>query len=76
MNGRTALALLLIGFITFVVGYTVGTTSQSPEPAPIFDVFDADNFPCTEDDVLGYDPAFLPGMVGCIHAEGNTLERP
>ena len=32
-------------------------------------VMDQSDFPCTEDEVLGYDPRFGPGMVGCIHID-------
>ena len=32
-------------------------------------VMDQSDFPCTEDEVLGYDPRFGPGMVGCINVE-------
>lgn len=40
------------------------------------DAMTQDTFPCHEDEVLGYDPSFGPDAVGCIHVEGDTLERP
>ncbi|AFQ97390.1 hypothetical protein FGG47_gp10 [Mycobacterium phage Rebeuca] len=33
------------------------------------DPFDQRNFPCAEDEVLGYAPEFGPDRVGCIHIE-------
>ncbi|QGJ97363.1 hypothetical protein PBI_ISCA_83 [Mycobacterium phage Isca] len=36
------------------------------EPA---DLFDQRNFPCQEDEVLGYAPEFGPDRVGCIHID-------
>lgn len=31
--------------------------------------FDQDDFPCMEDEVLGFHPDFGPGKVGCIHID-------
>lgn len=33
------------------------------------DVFDQSEFPCAEDEVLGYDVRFGPERVGCIHID-------
>ena len=32
-------------------------------------VMSQDEFPCQEDEVIGYSPEFGPGMVGCIHID-------
>ncbi|AVR57070.1 hypothetical protein KIP30_gp10 [Mycobacterium phage Pistachio] len=58
----------------------LGIWNQAPEalstPAPVgsevsvtADPFDQRNFPCAEDEVLGYAPEFGPDRVGCIHID-------
>ncbi|ASW31342.1 hypothetical protein SEA_FRED313_84 [Mycobacterium phage Fred313] len=37
--------------------------------ADAYDPFDQRNFPCAEDEVLGYAPEFGPDRVGCIHID-------
>jgi hypothetical protein len=37
--------------------------------APAAGPFDQRDFPCQEDEVLGYAPEFGPDRVGCIHVE-------
>ncbi|AIS73759.1 hypothetical protein SEA_PANAMAXUS_82 [Mycobacterium phage Panamaxus] len=37
--------------------------------ADTIDWFDQRNFPCAEDEVLGYAPQFGPDRVGCIHID-------
>ncbi|AGK88014.1 hypothetical protein M041_gp05 [Mycobacterium phage Severus] len=41
----------------------------APASAQGTDPFDQRNFPCAEDEVLGYAPQFGPDRVGCIHIE-------
>lgn len=47
------------------------TTTQVPrtdgEPAPSGGVMRQEDFPCQEDEVLGYHPRFGTEHVGCIH---------
>lgn len=43
--------------------------AMSPAPADQPDLFDQSTFPCQEDEVLGYSPAFGPDRVGCIHID-------
>lgn len=38
-------------------------------PATMMQTFDQKDFPCQEDEVLGYAPQFGPDKVGCIHIE-------
>lgn len=35
----------------------------------VTDPFDQRNFPCAEDEVLGFAPEFGPDRVGCIHID-------
>jgi hypothetical protein len=70
----TRVALLTVVLATafgFGVGMSVCAVSGS-HPAPTVVVnnpFDQSNFPCTEDEVLGYDETFGPDKVGCIHID-------
>ncbi|AHJ88730.1 hypothetical protein PBI_RHYNO_72 [Mycobacterium phage RhynO] len=57
---RGTIAALAIGLATIT-----GTGVASAQPDP----FDQRNFPCAEDEVLGYAPEFGPDRVGCIHIE-------
>jgi len=38
------------------------------------DPFNQRNFPCNEDEVLGYAPTFGPNRVGCIHIDELTRQ--
>lgn len=71
------LGLALALGVGFLLGTAEGSKDQeAPAPVETYDPFLQKNFPCAEDDVLGYDPSFDPDKVGCIHVEGDTLERP
>ncbi|QGJ94850.1 hypothetical protein SEA_BLINN1_90 [Mycobacterium phage Blinn1] len=45
---------------------TPGESHADPSPSITFDQQD---FPCQEDEVLGYSPEFGPDRVGCIHID-------
>lgn len=73
--GLICIAVITLGTVLGVAA-TAPEESQAPAPTKTYDPFLPENFPCSEDDVLGYDPSFGPNRVGCIHVEGDTLERP
>jgi Gene product 79 len=54
-------AIALGAILVFVGGWFAGERSV--------DLFDQDTFPCAEDEVLGFSPAFGPDRVGCIHID-------
>lgn len=60
--------------ITIAAGAAVGAMAlaepeASAEPASPVITFDQRDFPCQEDEVLGYSPDFGPDKVGCIHID-------
>lgn len=59
--GLLYLAGALIVFLAFALGVWRGHESVNP--------YSQDNFPCQEDEVLGYSPAFGPERVGCLHID-------
>lgn len=63
---RTLSALAVAG--TLVAGAWLGTTAAHADP------FDQRDFPCMEDEVLGYAPQFGPDRVGCLHVEQGMIE--
>lgn len=51
---------------------------ESPAPIAIampIITFDQRDFPCQEDEVLGYNPRFGPDKVGCIHIDELRQQR-
>lgn len=46
----------------------IGTAAAHAGP------FDQKDFPCQEDEVLGYGTEFGPDKVGCIHIDSLVLE--
>ena len=60
-RGLLSILGLILAFLVFTAGYGVGRHSV--------DVYSRDDFPCTEDEVLGYSPAFGPDRVGCMSPE-------
>ena len=71
----TSITLAVVGLGVAVEdaldGRTPPTTQPEPIPVPVErgGVWDQRNFPCQEDEVLGYAPQFGPDRVGCIHIE-------
>lgn len=60
-RGLLTILGLLLAFLVFTAGYAAGHKSRDP--------FTQDGFPCQEDEVLGYSPAFGPDRVGCLHVD-------
>jgi Gene product 79 len=63
---RTALQVIVAKLLV-VTGVMLfwPVTAHAHQPG----VMDQRDFPCQEDEVLGFDPAFGPDRVGCIHIE-------
>jgi hypothetical protein len=61
---RTISALGIAGTLAFSAWAGSAIASASP--------FDQSEFPCQEDEVLGYAPEFGPDRVGCIHIDYLT----
>lgn len=60
--------MLLVGSIAALLAMAIaepGDVHASP--------FDQSEFPCQEDEVLGFSPSFGPEHVGCIHIEDLAL---
>lgn len=58
------LLLLIVASILFGI-HAVGNVRH-----PTYDRFLQSNFPCAEDEVLGYAPEFGFDRVGCMHIDG------
>lgn len=54
---------LLSAIVIAAAALMGGTACTTADP------FDQRDFPCQEDEVLGYAPQFGPDYVGCIHIE-------
>ncbi|ASR86727.1 hypothetical protein SEA_HUTC2_86 [Mycobacterium phage Hutc2] len=54
------LIVIAICGIAIIGGYAIDKAS---------DAYSQKNFPCAEDEVLGYAPQFGPDRVGCIHID-------
>jgi hypothetical protein len=63
---RALSALAVAG--TLAAGAWLGTAAAHADP------FDQRDFPCMEDEVLGYAPQFGPDRVGCINVQGMIAE--
>lgn len=61
-------ALLLSAGIAFGLGVGYATYTQ-PDP------YSQSDFPCQEDEVLGYSPQFGTERVGCIHIDDLKEEK-
>ncbi|QDM56671.1 hypothetical protein SEA_BIG3_91 [Mycobacterium phage Big3] len=55
------------GFFLIAAPAFIATPAWTASADPI--TFDQASFPCQEDEVLGFDPAFGPDKVGCIHID-------
>ncbi|AXC33446.1 hypothetical protein SEA_ORANGE_89 [Mycobacterium phage Orange] len=54
--------LIVIGFVFLAIISCYAIDEAS-------DAYSQKNFPCAEDEVLGYAPQFGPDRVGCIHID-------
>lgn len=62
-------AALVAGVWVIGAGAWLGMAAAHADP------FDQRDFPCQEDEYLGYSPAFGPDRVGCIHIDDLATSR-
>lgn len=72
---RTRVAIITATATLVSVAGLATACAPDTEPAKA-GIMPQSEFPCHEDEVLGYDPAYGSDHVGCIHVEGDMLERP
>jgi hypothetical protein len=68
MNIHVARALSAFGVAGVLAG-AAWTGIALGQADDVVITFDQRAFPCQEDEMLGYSPAFGPDLVGCIHVD-------
>ncbi|AHG23867.1 hypothetical protein CH25_gp19 [Mycobacterium phage EagleEye] len=69
-NGRHAMTRSMTNLMLSLVaaGAALGAMALA-QPEASASPYDQRDFPCQEDEVLGYAPEFGPDNVGCIHID-------